>query len=455
MISERLLHTRSRVIVLMLLMIFHMAAGYQLAMSHYTNAALFFVAGLLALWIEMRIYRFTNDAITYFFNSLRNDDTTLQFPNKIKNSSLSRLYEGMNRLNRHFQEIRLQNEYNERYYKTLIRNSATGLLVLNSMNEVELMNEVACRYAGISPDSTNLKILKVKNAEFYEAICSLQPGENRTFRQISGNSVQMLLFKAILFQKSDLYVKLISIQDIRQELESRELESYRKLIRVLTHEIMNLLSPLSSVAGSLNTVYHPDNQPIRLSALNEEILKTTLNSIEVIHSQSNGLMNFVNNYRRLSRIPTPEIMSFEADEWMDQLRIVYSEKMKENKIDFEIVAEKGIKQILADKKLINQVVINLMNNAIDAVLEKEYDRMIKMNIENAPHNRIWISISNNGPVIPPEVQDKIFVPFFTTKKEGSGIGLSICQEIMKLHQGSLMMVSGPERMTSFIMEIQT
>lgn len=453
MISERLLHTRSRVIVLVLLVILYLSAGYQLALSHYSTAAVLFVSGLLVLWIEMRIYRFTNDAITYFFNALRNDDTTLQFPNNIKNSSLSRLYEGMNRLNRHFQDIKLQNEYNERYYKTLIRNSATGLLVVNNKNEVELMNEVACRYAGISPDSTNPNIIKVKNAAFYEAICRLQPGENQTYKQISGNSVQVLLFKAILFQKSDLYVKLISIQDIRQELEARELESYRKLISVLTHEIMNLLSPLSSVAGSLDTLYHPSNQPISLAALNEDILKTTLSSIEVIHSQSIGMMNFVNNYRKLSKIPRPEIKPFDSDEWIDQLRIVYSGKMQENQIDFQIGADHGIKQIVADKKLINQVVVNLMNNAMDAVKEKEDDRLIKLIIEITRQNRVRICISNNGPAISPEVQDKIFVPFFTTKVEGSGIGLSICQEIMKLHGGSLMVVSGHEGMTTFIIEI--
>jgi two-component system, NtrC family, nitrogen regulation sensor histidine kinase NtrY len=453
MISERLLHTRSRVIVLILLGVFFTAAGYQLARSHYSTAALMFACSLIALWIEMRIYRFTNDAISYFFNALRNDDTTLQFPNKIKNSSLSRLYEGMNRLNSHFQDIRLQNEYNERYYKTLIRNSATGLLVLNHQNEVELMNDVACRYAGISPDSTNPNIIRVKNAPFYEALCSLQPGENHTYRQINGNSVQMLLFKAILFQKNDVFVKLVSIQDIRQELEARELESYRKLISVLTHEIMNLLSPLSSVAGSLDAMYHPSSQPISLSALNEDILKTTLSSIEVINEQSNGIMNFVNNYRKLSRIPRPEIKPFETDEWIDQLRIVYSEKMQENHIDFIINTDHGIKEITADKKLINQVVVNLMNNAMDAVKEKEDNRLIKLNIELTRQNRIWICISNNGPAIPPEVQDKIFVPFFTTKEEGSGIGLSICQEIMKLHGGSLMVVSGHDNFTSFIIEI--
>ncbi len=453
MISERFLHTRSRLIVLALLVIFFISAGYQFSMSHYRATAVFFVSGLVAIWIEMRIYRATNDMITYFFHALRNDDTTLQFPNKIKNSSLSGLYEGMNQLSRHFQDIRLQNEYNERYYKTLIRNSAAGLLVLNNANEVELINEVACRYAGISPDSTNPDVLKIKNSEFYEAICRLQPGESQSYKQINGNSVQILLFKAILFQKNNLYVKLISIQDIRQELEARELESYRKLISVLTHEIMNLLSPLSSVAGSLDVIYHPGNKPINLEAVNEDILKTTLSSIDVINEQSNGLLNFVNNYRKLSRIPQPEIKPFETGDWIDQLRIVYSEKMQDNQIDFQISNDDGIKQIIADKKQINQVVVNLMNNAMDAVKERADGRLIKLNIESSRQNRVWICISNNGPAIPPDVQDKIFVPFFTTKNEGSGIGLSICQEIMKLHNGSLMVVSGMDNLTSFIIEI--
>jgi signal transduction histidine kinase len=453
MISERLLHTRSRYIILFLQIIFYSAAGFQLATSHYSSAAIFFISGFLTSWLVIRIYAFTNDTISYFFNALRNDDTSLQFPAAVKNRSLARLYEGMNRLNRHFQEIKLQNEYNERYYKTLIQYSATGMLVLNSKNQVELINEVACRYAGISPESTNPNILQLKNPPFYEAICQIQAGENHIYKQISGNTIQVMFFRATLLRKNDLEVKLISIQDIRQELESRELESYRKLISVLTHEIMNLLSPLTSVAGSLNSVYHPGDQPIRLNHINEDILKTTLNSIEVIHEQSNGLLNFVNNYRKLSRVPPPEIKPFEVDEWMEQLRIVLSGRMKENGIDFEMGSEKGIKQIMADKKLINQVMINLVNNAIDAVLENEGNRMIRLKIENTRQNRIWISLSNNGPVISPEVQEKIFVPFFTTKKDGSGIGLSISQEIMKLHKGSLMVVSGPEGLTTFILEM--
>jgi two-component system, NtrC family, nitrogen regulation sensor histidine kinase NtrY len=453
MISDRLLSSRSRYATMALLVVFYLASGYQLAHSHYISAAVLFLAGTLALRMEMRIYRFTNDTITYFFNALRNEDTSLQFPTDVKNDSLNRLYDGMNKLNRHFQDIKMQNEYNERYYKTLIRHSTTGLLVLNSHNQVELINEVACRYAGISPESTNPDILQIKNAPFYEALCRLQPGDDHTYRQITGNSVQMLLFKATMLRKNEVTVKLISIQDIRQELEARELESYRKLISVLTHEIMNLLSPLTSVSDSMNVMYHPGNKSIKLSDMNEELLKTTLSSLEVIQEQSNGLMNFVNNYRKLSRIPHPEIQPFDVQEWIGQLRIVYSGRMKDHDIHFEIAADKGVTQIPADKKLINQVVINLINNAVDAVMEKGSDRVVRLNVEPAHRNRIWISISNNGPVISPDVLDKIFVPFFTTKKEGSGIGLSISQEIMKLHNGSLMVVSAPENYTSFIMEI--
>ncbi len=453
MVSERLLHTRTHYIIMLLLAISFTAAGFLFAKSYHTLATLLCILGVLCCWLIFKLYRVTNESVTYFFNALQNDDTSLLFPDKVGNRTLAALYENMNRLNHHYQEIRLQNEFNERYYKTLIQHSATGLLVLNSDGRIELINEVACRYAGISPESTHPNILQVKNPQFYNALFNLQPGDNQTYKQIVGNSIQILFFRATLLRKNDLAVKLVSIQDIRQELENREIESYRKLISVLTHEIMNLLSPLTSVAGSLNSLYHPDNKPVTAEEINEDILKITLSSIDVIKEQSNGLLNFMNNYRKLSRIPQPEIRAFKVGEWIDQIRIVYSGKMLENGIDFEIGAEKGIKQIEADKTLINQVVINLVNNAMDAVIENQVNKVIRIDITSTHQNRIRISVSNNGPVIPAEVQDKIFVPFFTTKKEGSGIGLSISQEIMKLHKGSLMMVSGPGNLTSFIIEI--
>jgi signal transduction histidine kinase len=173
----------------------------------------------------------------------------------------------------------------------------------------------------------------------------------------------------------------------------------------------------------------------------------------LIDEQSHGLANFIDNYRRISRIPQPVIIKFDAGEWTEQLRIVFGEKMKENSINCRIVKEPTVREITADKNLLNQVMINLMNNAMDAALEIENDRVIAVDISLFQQSRIRIRITNNGPVIPPEIQEKIFVPFFTTKANGSGIGLSICQEIVKLHHGSLGVISVPGGQTTFVIEL--
>lgn len=452
MVSERLLHTRMKYYVLVFLVIMNVGAGFLLARSEYPAAMILFVTGLFSAWLILRLYDGTNQAVMYMFNALRNDDTTLQFQSGLRNKSLAKLYESMNQLNRHFQSIKIKHETNEKYYRTVIRHSATGLLVLNSNNQVELINKLACEYAGISADSISADLLRIRNPLFHEAVCKLQPGADTLYKNMLGNELQLLSFRATLLRKDNDTVKIISIQDIRQELEARELESYRKLISVLTHEIMNLMSPLTSVSKVLFSLYHRDHRDIRLDELDEHTLKSTLNGLQVIDEQSRGILSFIGNYRKISRIPHPVVKQFDVGEWIDQIRIVYADKMKQNHIEFAIEYEKQMSSIMADKGLLNQVLINLVNNAMDAVLENSENRRIDIEVLTAPRNRTWIKVFNNGPIIPPELQEKIFVPFFTTKSNGSGIGLSISQEIMRLHRGSLMVTSSREAGTSFIME---
>ena len=452
MVSERLLQSRLRYIIFPALIAFYTGAGFFMAREKYLPAVFFFFTGLLAVWMVIYMFNSTNKALTGFLDALRNNDTALQFPQAHHIKSLKNLYESLNNLNRHFQSIKLQYEYNEKYYKALIRHSATGLLVLNADNEIELINKVACQYAGISPDSTNPNLLKIRNPLFYEAICNLRPGEDTTYKHVWGNNLQLLSFRATLLSKEENTVKLISIQDIRHELEYKELESYRKLISVLTHEIMNLTSPLTSVSKALYTMYHKNERTIEINEVDDQVLKTTLNSLQVIDEQTNGILNFIDNYRKISRIPQPVMQFFPVEEWIEQLKIVYADRMKENRIAFAIHTDRSMKQILADKKLLNQVIINLVNNAVDAVMENEGKRKISIDLSTLPPNRVSISVRNNGPIIQPDVQEKIFVPFFTTKRDGSGIGLSICREIMKLHKGSLTVVSSGDGSTTFTME---
>jgi two-component system nitrogen regulation sensor histidine kinase NtrY len=450
--SEKLLNIRVRVILLLLTSVSFLGAGILYEKHMLSASIILLITGLVCVLLVNRIYNATNEAIMFLFDSLRNDDTTIRFQEKIKNKGLRRVYESMNRLNDYFQEIKLRNEFNESYYRSLIQNSSAGLIVLDSNNRIELINKTACTYAGISPDTTNPDLLRIRHPAFYEAVSNLRPGESVTYKSLVSNNLQLLFFRASMIRRKDEELKLISIQDIRYELESKELESYRKLISVLTHEIMNILSPLTSVARELHTLFTFDEKQKNNPRVDESFIKTAVSGLHIINEQSTSLVNFMNNYRKISRLPQPEFSPFSVNEWIEQLKIVFTGKMKESNIDFIISAEKSLNEIIADKKLLNQVMINLINNSLDAVMEVEGKRKIEINMLKNSLNRIIIKIINNGPVIPGELLEKIFVPFFTTKKGGSGVGLSISQEIMKMHNGSIVAISSEESQTCFILE---
>lgn len=450
--SERLLNIRVRVILLCLISLSFLGTGILFERRLYSASILLFISGVVFIILVNRIYNATNEAISFLFDSLRNDDTSIRFQGKINNKGLMKVYESMNRLSDYFQEIKLRNEYNESYYRSLIQNSSAGLIVLGSNNQIELINKTACTFAGISPDTTNPELLRIRHPAFFEAVSTLKPGETITYKSLVYNNMKLLLFKASMIRRKEEELKLISIQDIRQELESKELESYRKLISVLTHEIMNILSPLTSVAKELYTLFSTDEKKKKSPLGDESVISTAVSGLRLINEQSNSLINFMNNYRKISKLPQPEFSSFPVSEWIEQLKIAYSGKMKGSNIDFKISAEKSLKEIIADKKLLNQVMVNLINNSYDAVMENEKDRKIEISILKNSPGRIIIRVVNNGPVIPSELLEKIFVPFFTTKKGGSGVGLSISQEIMKLHNGSIVAVSSEETQTCFILE---
>jgi signal transduction histidine kinase len=420
---------------------------------HLYSASIFLlISGVVFALLINRIYNATNEAIRFLFDSFRNEDTSIRFRGEIKNEGLMRVYESMNRLSDYFQEIKLRNEYNESYYRSLIQNSSAGLIVLGSNNKIELINKIACSYAGISPDTTNPDLLRIRHPAFYEAVSSLNPGETVTYKSLVSNNMQLLFFKASMIRRKDEELKLISIQDIRHELESKELESYRKLISVLTHEIMNILSPLTSVAKELYTIFNADPNQEKSPRIDESSVKTAVSGLQLINEQSNSLVNFMNNYRKISKLPQPEFSSFSVSEWIEQLKIAYSGRMRESNIAFKISAEKSLNEIIADKKLLNQVMVNLINNSCDAVMDNEQDRKIEIFMLKNSMSRVIIKIINNGPVIPSVLIEKIFVPFFTTKKGGSGVGLSISQEILKMHNGSIVAISSEESQTCFILE---
>jgi two-component system, NtrC family, nitrogen regulation sensor histidine kinase NtrY len=452
MVSEWLLYVRARIALLVLSIISFVFAGFFLSGEKYFLTVLSFITGLVLVVVLQKIYNLINEATSGFFEALLNEDTSMHFPVRSGKILYSGLFDKMNKLNEHFHMIKMKNEFNETYYKSLIEHASAGLIVINEQNKIELINRAACNYAGISPDSTNHNLLKIKHPEFFEAICTLKPGENLTYRNILSNDKQILSFRATFIKKENTVLKLVSVQNIRSELDARELESYRKLISVMTHEIMNLLTPLTTVAKELFSLYNREDSRSELAKIDKEIVKTTRNGLLLIDEQGTGIINFVNSYRKISRLPQPEFTIFSSIEWAEQLKIAFSAKMAEYNINFSVESDKTLNEIYADKKLLNQVMINIINNAVDAVAELKENRQIEIIMIKSVFNRKVIKITNNGPLIMPELQERIFIPFYTTKKGGSGIGLSISQEIMKLHNGSISVVSAENKQTSFIIE---
>ena len=428
--------TLSTVISLVIIVLSAVTAGF--ATAYYMEPAWLFllVPAPFAGFSIIRNFNQSNRQIAFFFEAIRNEDSSLKFPTSIKQRSLRHLYQSLNSLNERINEIRMQNEYLEKYYQTFIQHAATGLMALNQNHEVEIMNDKAFEYAGI-PSYTPLHLIPLRDPELFNTISGINPGETRTYKRFTSESQINLLIRSKEIRYGGNVSKLISLQDIRHELDDKELDSWQKLIRVLTHEIMNSIAPIVSLTSTLRKFFCANGHPVKPGMVDEETIENVIQGLETIEERGNGLVNFVNSYRKLTRIPVPEFSVFEVNEWLDHIRLLLQENLGMRKIGLELKIEPRAKTLTGDKMLLTQVIINILNNAMDALEKIPENRKIGIAVEISKQNRTLIRIANNGPAIPAETAEKIFIPFFTTRENGSGIGLSLSRQILRLHHGHI------------------
>ncbi len=248
----------------------------------------------------------------------------------------------------------------------------------------------------------------------------------------------------------DKTTRIISFQNIKNELDLQELEAWQKLFRVLTHEIMNSIVPITSSIDTISEfLTDEDTREIKeLKDLNQKTIRDILNGIEIIKERSVGLSEFVRNFRSLTLKPQINIKKLKLEEMFKHIRFLLSDLLKRKEIDLNINILPKTLEILADNRLMEQVIISLIYNAIDA-LENINLKKIRLNGHRNQINQVIIQIIDNGKGIPEELMDKIFVPFFTTKEKGSGIGLSISRQIIQLHGGNISVKSSPFSETCF------
>ncbi len=300
-----------------------------------------------------------------------------------------------------------------------------------------------------TPD--HISIIKKINEDLYELILKLSSGQNEMIKVILKGELMQLSVYASEFKLQEVPHKLVSIQDIKEELETQELESWQKLIRVLTHEIMNSVTPISSLSSAINEMMTEENGTMKsLSKIPAEDVDDMYSSLRTIEERSKGLLKFVSNYKDLTRLPQPVFKNIKLVELFDDVSSLMKKTLDKHKIGFEVFSEGPELAIYADKDMILQVLINLIVNAIDA-LEKKRNKKIRMTGFRLGE-KTFIQVSDNGQGIDRESIDKIFIPFFTTKKKGSGIGLNLARQIMRLHKGSIYFTSEEGKGTTFTLE---
>jgi two-component system, NtrC family, nitrogen regulation sensor histidine kinase NtrY len=390
----------------------------------------------------------TNRKLTRFFESIRYADFSSSFSDPGLGKSFEDLSREFNLVIDAFRKYRTEKEEHFNYLQTVIQHVSIGILVFKHDGKIEVFNQALSKILKTRNIRNISELGKIKD-DLPAALMGLKPGESTLFKIITQDELLQLSMTAAMFRMHGDDYTLVSIQNISTELDEKEIESWQKMIRVLTHEIMNSITPITSLASTVHdmTIRREDGR-IKMNILDQEDTESVDTAIRTIQNRSQGLLNFVEIYRDLTRIPKPNFRYFRISELFDRCSLLLKPKIDELDISCSSKVLPPDLMITADPDLMDQVVINLMLNAIDAVKEVENPKITIVATINSA-NRVVIDFQDNGTGIMPDIMDKIFMPFFTSKKHGNGIGLSLSRQIMHLHKGSILVRSKPEEGTVF------
>ncbi|MBI9052173.1 MAG: ATP-binding protein [Bacteroidales bacterium] len=360
-------------------------------------------------------------------------------------SSFDELNKAFNDVIQDFQKVRSEKEEQYQYLQSLVRNIDVSLITYQRDGTVDMVNNSFKKLFQIN-SLKNIHDLKEVSPELVETLIKLEPGKSCLIKIQEEDDILQLAISGTEFKILDKSIILVTIKNIQSVLEDQETESWQKLIRVLTHEIMNSITPISSITSTLDLMFKDAR---KLDAIpDKESIEEVHMAIKTINKRSDGLLHFVNTYRNLTKIPQPNFKVAKIKEMLDDISLLIKQEIKSNNVDYQVSLEPESLEFYADTKLIEQVLINLIKNAIHALDNNENPHVI-LKAYNNKRGRVTIQVSDNGQGILPDVIDKIFIPFFTTKPKGSGIGLSLSKQIMRLHGGSITATSVVEKGTTF------
>ena len=422
---------------------------YLVGQSHHTVTSIIIgIVIILQIFDLIRFVERTNKKLTQFLESIRHSDFSSSFTDHGRGKSFEKLNKAFNDVINEFKSTRAEKEEHFNYLQTVVQHVSIGIIAYRRDGKVDIINNSIKNLLHIT-SLKNIGDLKMIEKDLPDLLLKMQAGDRKLIKLYLEDELLQLSVYATEFRMRGEDFILASIQNISSELEEKEIESWQKLIRVLTHEIMNSITPISSLASTvIQMLIDKSEDDLRLNPLDLEDIEAIENALNTIQGRSQGLLNFVEIYRNLTRIPKPNFRYFPVSEMFERCHHLLKPKFTQLSIACSNRINPENMMMTADPDLVDQVMINLMLNAIDAVKGKE-DPFISVSAFANKNGKVVIELSDNGYGIKPDILDKIFMPFFTSKKEGSGIGLSLSRQIMHLHKGSIGVKSKPNEGTTF------
>jgi two-component system nitrogen regulation sensor histidine kinase NtrY len=398
----------------------------------------FILLAVIAFQVQqlIKIIESSNQDMASFLDSIKFDDLSSAFKTDSKDPDIQRLHQEMNEALSKLRYSRQERDSEYLFYKNIVMHVGIGLIIFKEeTGKIEIFNSAARRLLKVNRAET-VNDLKEVSDTLVNVFTRLRTGGRELLRLKVGEDFIQLSVYAIELTLRGENLKLISIQNIQSELEEKEMEAWQNLVRVLTHEIMNSVTPISSLAGIIEDEIKIHLRDSQEKPLDKDQLADIHLSLQTISKRSEGLIHFVKEFRSLTHIPKPKPENFQVGPLFEEIAILHKKELSEKGIKLECSVNPTDITISADKILTEQVIINLVKNAIQAFDEGE-EKLITLKAYYNEKMRPVISVKDNGTGIDPEALEKIFIPFFTTKKTGSGIGLSLSRQIMRQHQGTL------------------
>ncbi|HYV54992.1 MAG TPA: HAMP domain-containing sensor histidine kinase [Chitinophagaceae bacterium] len=409
------------------------------------------IAAPVIIYQLIDIFRFqkkAQDELNEFVESVHYRDFSRYFDVKHAPIELQPLRKGFNEINTTFKVISKEKETQYQYLQKILELVDTGILSYEEQTgDVVWMNESLKKMMQL-PYLKTIHSLERRDMELYKEVLTLKPGISKIASAHFEKTSFKILLSATAFQTEGKVYKLVAFQNVNEALDETESKAWQKLLSVMTHEIMNSVAPISSLADTLK---HRLQQSV--TSLNDDSgsLDDLELGIDTIKRRSEGLLKFAETYRNLNKITTLNLKKVYVRELFGNLLQLMQPTLEQKDIELETILKDTDLQLEVDVNLIEQVLINLVVNAIEAIKDSPAPKIV-LSAYVASNFRSIIKIADNGNGMPPELLDKIFVPFFSTKKNGSGIGLSLCKQIMMLHRGNVQVQSVEGEGTAFLLQ---